>query len=180
MSLSRKLISSLILGAVLATALPVLADQAAVTAVAQVDAKVATEAATTAGAALDPRYGEPGDLVQAGDAVMFGLQLGKTGYWLGLALVVSQLLIFIAKRLPKTNASFKKYGTLFVLFASAVVGLLSLVVGGMKWPEAVLVFLGTVAPKVLADLLTEIGVTPHRDPPVDAPPPAEPPAPVVP
>lgn len=162
MSLLRRILSTLAVGSLLAVAVPTFAEEVAA-------APAATTAVASDASALDPRYQEPHNYAEAADEVMFSVQLYKTGYWVGFALAISQLLIFVMKRLEQTYAKVKKYGTFVVLGLSAVAGLLSLVVGGMKWPEAILVFLGTVAPKVLADLLTELGITPHTKNPDGTP-----------
>ncbi len=144
-----------------------------------------TKAAATAQPALDPHYNEPADVAGAADTVLFAFGLAKTGYWVGFALALSQLLIFVIKRVQTLSVKMKKYGTFIVLGLSAVAGLLSLVVGGMNWPTAALVFLGTLAPKIINDLLTEAGITPNTKDkdgnPLNPPaPPAEPPAPATP
>lgn len=159
MSLLRRILSTLAVGSLLAVAVPAVADEVAA---APAPAAAATTAVASDASGLDPRYNEPKDFGEAADTAMFSVQLYKTGYWIGLALAISQLLIFVMKRLEQTYAKVKKYGTFIVLGLSAVAGLLSLVVGGMSWPEASLVFLGTVAPKILADLMTELGITPHK------------------
>lgn len=138
---------------------------APVVAVAQVSSQhtvIVAAIADSEATPIDPRYQEPQDYASAADQLLLSIQLAKTGYWVGLALAASQLLIFVMKKLEKTYAIVKKYGAYVILGLSAVAGLLSLVVGGMRWPEAIIVFLGTVAPKLLNDLLSEAGVLPHR------------------
>ena len=114
-------------------------------------------------------YPEPTTVSEAADDVLLAVKLAKTGYWMAFALVLSQLLIFAMKRISVTSAKMKKYGTFVVLGLSAIAGFLSLTAGGMRWQEALLVFLSTVAPKILNDILTEIGMTPHQKNPDGTP-----------
>jgi ABC-type glucose/galactose transport system permease subunit len=119
---------------------------------------------------------EPQTYTEAGNDVIAAVRLYKTGYWVGLALVVSQLLVFAMKRIEQVQPQFKKYGTTIILGLSAVTAFLGFLVGGHSVPETVLLFLGTAAPKLLADVMTELGVTPHRDDAAPVAPPAAPPA----
>ena len=122
-------------------------------------------------AGLDPRYNEPKDIPAAIANAPFLVELGKSGMWLGFALVIIQTIIFVLKQLKdKFGAVMKKWGTLIVLVLSGAAALLASVVGGLSWPMSVMVFLGTVAPKLIVDIMNEFM----------APAPAPVPAPVVP
>lgn len=130
----------------------------------------AAPSATPIISATDPRLAPPTDLSSAAADALFLLQLKKMGAWAAFALALSQLLIFALKQLEQTNTHMKKWGTLTVLVLSSAAAILSSIVGGLSWPNALVIFLSTSAPKVLHDFMTEAGWVKDDAPAAAAPP----------
>lgn len=115
--------------------------------------------------ALDPSVpvqAPPGPGVSADQQdLLVNIDMKRSGRWAAMALAASQLLIVLIKLIPATKGRMKDYGTVIVLVLSAGAGVLAMVVGGASVADSLLVFFVTGAPKLLNDLLHEIGVLTH-------------------
>ena len=64
----------------------------------------------------------------------------KTGQWAGIVMLFLQLAIFIMKKISVVKPWFKKWGPGIVLILSAGASFCALMVAGIRWYEALLVF----------------------------------------
>lgn len=99
---------------------------------------------------------------QATDVPINEVSLAVTSFKLGAWVAGSLALIQLAVKLVKVSAGFssvmKKYGKLVIMILSAVGAVLAMVVGGVSWMDAGVMFLVNNMASFVHDLMTEVGM----------------------
>ena len=158
---------SLILSLVLfATPSLALAGEAGVAIVAGDASVVAVDAAPAAPDAAAPAApvvpAAPEDLGEALATITAMVDLARAGQWMLVAILLLQLLIFGVKRWAP-EAFMKSYGSATAIGLAGVIALLSSLLGGLPWMEAVFIFISGPVSSVGYDLLKQFGVIKKAD-----------------
>lgn len=83
--------------------------------------------------------------------------LARTFYWIGFAVCLSQLVLFLLKHVHTTFNWIERYGTAALIILGTGVAALAITVGRLMWFDALVVFSATMAPKIVHDLVKELG-----------------------
>lgn len=86
----------------------------------------------------------------------------SSGSWVIFSLAVTQLLMYLFKRVDLTRVIIKEHGSLVITVLSSVAGVLSMVVSGANWSYALTVFAFTAFPTILHDIAHKVGLLEHR------------------
>ena len=97
---------------------------------------------------------DPTDPVKLVSAV---IDLARTGQWLLAAIAFVQLGVFLLKKFGPSEYM-KKWGSVSVAAGSGVIAILSSIVGGIPWYEAIIVFFAGPGCSLVVDFLHAAGI----------------------
>ena len=106
---------------------------------------------------LAPAYAFAQESVDPVKLVTAVIDMARTGQWLLAAIAFVQLLVFLVKRYGP-EAYMKKWGSVSVAAGAGLVAILSSVVGGMPWYEAIIVFFAGPGCSLVVDFLHAAGI----------------------
>ena len=106
---------------------------------------------------LTPALAVAQDSVDPVKLVTVVIDMARTGQWLLAAIAFVQLLVFLVKRYGP-EAYMKKWGSVSVAAGAGVIAILSSVVGGMPWYEAIIVFFAGPGCSLVVDFLHAAGI----------------------
>lgn len=106
---------------------------------------------------LAPAYAFAQESVDPVKLVTVVIDMARTGQWLLAAIAFVQLLVFLVKRYGP-EAYMKKWGSVSVAAGAGLIAILSSVVGGMPWYEAIIVFFAGPGCSLVVDFLHAAGI----------------------